>query len=260
MHAQDPEKDKIRPDPIPTSPLRPLTNGRYRTEEVEAQIRWLLSISFTEARRLMIEKDGGSQPLIKEETLVYLLRDYSRRGLAREAGVVAVELLERASPKIVRWVNYGLASGSPTHCEQCVEEIQTQMFVALQSETATCEFWEIAFWLCLKRRASNCLEQFRRVTSNEVNPTIYTDDNNDETNMLDTVADKTIANIQSRMEMQEALGRLTPDQHQVVHLLYTEHWTQQEIASHFGVSDRTIRNWISAALKCLRDYYGVSQH
>jgi RNA polymerase sigma factor (sigma-70 family) len=262
MNAQDPDIETTRPSPsapaLQAAPLRPLSNGRYRTDEVESQIRWLLSLSFGEARRLMTDRDGGAQPLIKEETLVYLLREYTRRGLAREAGVIAVELLQRAAPKIARWVKFGLPSGSPAHCEQCLEEIQTQMFVALQSESSGCEFWEIGFWLCLKRRARNCLEQFRRVTANEVNPTVYTNDNNDETNMLDTIADQTIANIQSRMEMQEALSRLNSDQRKVIVLLYTERWTQQEIASHFGVSDRTIRNWITAALKCLRDYYGVS--
>src|SRR5689334_444396 len=63
-------------------PLRPLTGGRYRTREVEAQIRWIRRMPFREACLRIAEKDAAGAPLIKEEALVYLLRDYNRRGCA----------------------------------------------------------------------------------------------------------------------------------------------------------------------------------
>ena len=238
--------------------LRPLSGGRYRTDEVEAQIRWVQSMRFSEACRRITAKDPTGAPLIKEEALVYLLREYQRRGCAREAGYVAQTLLDRSAARIARWVERGLPTAADVHREQCLEEIQTQMWVALQSDSAGCEFWEIAFWMCLKRRAMNCLDQFRRVAFAEVHPTFTSDESDQETSLLDLMPDRGIEDVQARIEMQEALNLLPADQRQALHLFYIESWSQQQIAKQFGVSDRTIRNWLTAAAKTLRGYYGVN--
>lgn len=238
--------------------LRPLTGGRYRTHEVEAQIRWIKSMPFTEARHVLAERDASGAPLIKEEALVYLLRDYQRHGCAREAGHVAQTLLERSSRRIARWVQRGLPNTAAVHCEQCLEEIQSQMWVALQSDAPGCEFWEVAFWMCLKRRAMNCLEQFRRVAFSEVHATRVSDESDQETNLLEMLPDRSMEDVQGRIEMQEALNRLPQDQRQALHLFYREQWSQQQIAQQFGVADRTIRNWLTAAIKSLRAYYGLA--
>lgn len=239
-------------------PLRPLTGARYRTSEVEAQVRWILSLRFSEACRRIAEKDPSGAPLIKEEALVYLLRDYQRQGCVREAGLVAQTLLERSAPRIARWVERGLPGAAEVHREQCLEEIQTQMWVALQSDSPGCEFWEIAFWMCLKRRTMNCLDQFRRVAYAEVHPTFASDESDQETSLMDLMPDRGLEDVQARIEMQEALDRLPADQRQALHLFYRESWSQQQIAQQFGVADRTIRNWLTAAIKTLRAYYGVA--
>jgi RNA polymerase sigma factor (sigma-70 family) len=239
-------------------PLRPLSGGRYRTAEVEAQVKWVQSIPFTEACLRITERDGSGAPLIKEEALVYLLRDFQRRGCAREAGKTAQTLLERSAPRIAKWVQRGLPNAANVHCEQCLEEIQNQMWIALQSDSRGCEFWEVAFWMCLKRRAMNCLDQFRRVAYVEVHPTLTSDESDQETSLLEMLPDRSIEDVQARIEMQEALNRLPADQRQALHLFYREQWSQQQIAEQFGVADRTIRNWLTAAIKSLRSYYGVA--
>ena len=240
------------------TPLRPLTGDRYRTSEVEAQIRWILAMPFSEACLRVSEKDASGNPLIKEEALVYLLRDYNRRHCAREAGKIAQTLLDRSAHRIARWVQRGLPNASSVHCEQCLEEIQTQMWVALQSDSPGCEFWEVAFWMCLKRRAMNCLDQFRRIAFSEVHPVLASDETDQSTSVLDLMPDHSIEDVQARIEMQEAVNRLPADQRQALHLFYREQWSQQQIAEQFGVADRTIRNWLTAAIRSLRGYYGVS--
>lgn len=239
------------------TPLRALTGGRYRAQEVEAQIRWLMSTPFSEAGRRMAEKDGSGAPLIKEEALVYLLRHYQRGGRALEAGKVAQMLLERSAVRIARWVQRGMPGASNVHVEQCLEEIQTQMWIALQSDSSGNEFWEVAFWMCLKRRAMNCLEQSRRAAYAEVHPVFTADESDEPTTLLELMPDRGIEDVQSRIEMQEALNRLPDDQRRALHLFYREQWSQQQIAEQFGVADRTIRNWLTAAIKSLRSYYGV---
>ena len=152
----------------------------------------------------------------------------------------------------------GLPGAADVHREQCLEEIHTQMWIALQSDLPSAEFWEVKFWMCLKRRAMNCLEQARRVAFTEVHPTFTSDDSDRETSILDLLPDRSIEDVQARIEMQEALNLLPSDQRKALHLFYIEAWSQQQIASQFGVSDRTIRNWLNAAAKTLRGYYGIS--
>ena len=176
--------------PGTTASLRPLTGGRYRTNEVEEQINWVLAMPAAEAGRRISETDGVDGPLLKEEALVYLLREYQRRCRPLEAGSVAQALLLRSAPRIARWVQHGMPHAAEVHCEQCVEEIQTQMWVALQSDSPGCEFWEVAFWMCLKRRAMNSLDQFRRVAYAEVHPTIVSDETDQETSLLDLLPER----------------------------------------------------------------------
>ena len=246
------------PDERNAAPLRPLTGGRYRTPEVEQQVRWLREKGIAEARAIVSERDDSGAPIIKEEALVYLLREYQRRGCDREAASIATALLARSAPRIAGWVLRGLPGVAEVHREQCLEEIHSQMWTALQSDAPGCEFWEIAFWLCLKRRAMNCLDQTRRVAYTEIHPIVVSEDSDVGTNLVELLADRGIEDLQARIEMQEALDRLPPDQRQAVHLFYREQWSQQQIARQFGVADRTIRNWLTAALKSLRDYYGLA--
>ena len=104
----------------------------------------------------------------------------------------------------------------------------------------------------------NCLDQFRKVAFAEVHPVVTSEDSAQETNLLDLMPDRSIENVQSRIEMQEAMDRLPPDQRQALHLFYREQWSQQQIAKQFGVADRTIRNWLTAAIKSLRAYHGAA--
>jgi len=58
--------------------------------------------------------------------------------------------------------------------------------------------------------------------------------------------------IDQRIDLINALNRLTPRQRKVV-LLWAAGYTQQEIADEYGVSQSTVSRWISDSLHILGD-------
>lgn len=235
--------------------LRPLQTDRQRTSEVEEQVRWLLSETPTERLRLISLRSGNGEYLIKEETLVYLVRNYQAENANDMVAKLVQALIDRTNSFLMRTVHRMLGGYSQVHIEQCQEEIQSDMIVAVLDASPRHEFWEVAFWCCLKRRALNCIEKSRRVAQNELNPTILTDDSGGETNTLDLMVNPNSDIAHRQLEARQALESLNPKQRQAAYLHYVEGWSQQEVANHFGVTDKTIRNWLTGARKSLEAYY-----
>lgn len=63
--------------------------------------------------------------------------------------------------------------------------------------------------------------------------------------------------VQPDLDLESALGALTPQQRAVVHLLYVEEWTPSEVAAALGVSSVTVRIHRMQALTRLRRRFRV---
>jgi RNA polymerase sigma factor (sigma-70 family) len=68
----------------------------------------------------------------------------------------------------------------------------------------------------------------------------------------DPKAEAAFDRVELAEELQELLAELTPEQRQLLFLYYVEDWTQVEIADHFGVTDRAIRDRLTKVLALLR--------
>ena len=235
-------------------PLRPLQTVKYfRSEEVIAQIQWLSTLSTSEIIKLAQERVDASSYVVKEETLVYLLREAHKIDDLELSDELSESLLKRIAPSVRRATIF-LKSSSETHWEQCVEEITHKVFLSLIDCSAKNEFWELKFWLCLKRVEINVNEKFRRIIENEWNPAVYTDESGGETSTMDQRADPDSGRFQDRLEAKEALGILPFKLLKTAKLLFEEDWSQQEVADYFGVTDKTIRNWLTTIKKTLDAY------
>lgn len=235
-------------------PLRPLQTVKYfRSEEVIAQIQWLSSMPTKEIVKLAHERADASSYVVKEETLVHLLREAHQSDNLELADELSESLLSRIAPSIRRATIF-LKTSSETHWEQCVEEITHKVLLSLIDCSAKNEFWELKFWLCLKRIVINVNEKYRRTIENEWNPAVYADESGGEISTLDQYADPNSSRFQERLEAKEALGILPFKLLKTAKLLFEEDWSQQEVAEYFGVTDKTIRNWLTTIKKTLSRY------
>ena len=240
-------------------PLRSFqTEKYYRSEEVAAQLEWLSSLSPSEMIELAQERAGGADYLIKEEAIVYLLRELNAKDEKRHVGRLLEILLKRIAPTLRRATQF-IKNHSQTHCEQCVEEISSQVIFSLLDSSSKQEFWEVKFWLCLKRSIINVVDRFRRVIDNEMHTGVYVNDSGAEYNVIDLAPNYENEITQNRLEAEEALNLLPQRTLQAVRLLFEEDWTQVEVAAHFKVTDKTVRNWLTAAKKVLQRHYGVEK-
>jgi RNA polymerase sigma factor (sigma-70 family) len=234
------------------------TDGRTREPRVEAQLRDLLNAPRAEFWRRAAVRDHTSLDWIQEETLVGLLRIWDREGDAKTADRIAELLIERTARKITRHIAcWKLASKQVVECTQ---DVQISLIEAIYSGERSHEFWEVRFWVCLERRINNAVRKYRTQTDHETTLQPLEDEDGHLTERIETFAAATPISPQERVEMSEALALLTENE-RVAFVLYNgEQWSQQEIADHLNVTDRTVRNLLGRAHKRLEPWRTESLH
>lgn len=234
---------------------RPLQiEGREREPEVETQITRLLDCPSDSLWRQAQQSDHHADGWIQEETLVYFLRQYQRRNDPDTAWKLAEILMERSS-KFIRRQIACWKSLTQDNQDECIRDVTEQMILDLFNDGPNCEFWEIRFWLCLKRRILNRVQKYRRQREFEV-PSVMTDneDNAYEADRDRRFADTATLSPQMRAEINAALAILKENERTAFVLFYYEEWPQQEIARRLGVTDRTVRNLLMKAEERLKKW------
>jgi RNA polymerase sigma factor (sigma-70 family) len=253
------EQTALREASRPTPPLHAMqTDGRTREPRVEAQIRQLLMVSNVEFWRRAEVRDHRSADWIQEETLVGLLRIREREGDTRTADRIAELLIDRTARKIARQIAcWKLA---PHHADECLQDVQSSLIEAIYSGERNHEFWEVRFWVCLERRINNAVRKYHNVTTRELSLQPMEDEEGHQAERLEQFQAPIPVTPQERVEAGEALAVLTENE-RIAFVLYNgEQWSQQEIADHLQVSDRTVRNLLVRAHKRLEPWRTESLH
>lgn len=255
MSDQTALREGIRPTPS----LHALqTDGRTRESGVETQIRTLLRAPRAEFWRRAAVRDHTAPDWIQEETLVSLLRIWEREGDHMAADRIAELLIERTARKITRQIAcWKLA---PRHAEECTLDVQTSLIEAIYSGERNHEFWEVRFWVCLERRITNAVRKYRTQTDREIHLKPLEDEDGGQSEQLERFAATPALTPQERVEIGEALALLTENE-RIAFVLYNgEQWSQQEIADHLKVTDRTVRNLLGRAHRRLEPWRTESLH
>jgi DNA-directed RNA polymerase specialized sigma24 family protein len=255
--------------------VRALTRTRqadgvvYRREAaVEAQIEALVALGERERRRDLLraatdELPWGDPRRLREETLVYFVREYARRGDDEAAWRIAEALIDRTAGhvqrKIARW------RLSPDETDDCVRDLWALVYAALMNMGNSAEFWEVRFWVCLDRRLWNLIEKRQAVSDSEQSPG---DAGVTGTAGEENATDRLFARLSDRgpspealSEHAEALRLLTETERTAVYLIFIEGLPEESddpdrrsAAQVMGVTGRSIRNYLRRAKDKLRAY------
>jgi len=233
-------------------------NGRTREPHVEAQVRAILHAPSTEFWRRAAVRDRASADFIEEESLVCILRIWERGGNHAAADAIAELLIERSARKIARQIACWRLH--PQHADDCTADVQAILIEAIYSDSRSYEFWEVRFWVCLERRINSAAARYRTVMDRELDMPAWEDDEGNLTDPIDRCAAPTAMSAHDRVEISEALALLTANQ-RIAFVLYNgEQWSQQEIAAHLNVSDRTVRNLLTTAHQKLNPWRAEGIH
>ena len=237
------------------------TEGRTREPQVEAQVQRLLHASPSAFWQQARQADRKASGWVQEETLVCMLRIWQRstqRADKENAWEIADLLLERSARFVHQHVTCWKLS--PQHIEDCKRDVQVQMLQDLFNDSRGCEFWEVRFWLCLKRRLLNIVQKYRVLAEAEFAPAPVEDDEGHTTDYFDRVAAPDPLPAPERVEVREALRALPEQERRAFVLYHYEDWPQDEIAQTLGVTDRTVRNLLVRAQKRLEEWRAEKVH
>lgn len=155
-----------QPDPS-SSVLVPLTRGgsagRYRrSAEVEAQLQDALTLSASALRERAGVTDPHDPAFLREESLVYLIRNAHRRGDELLVSALAERLLRRCA----RWIETRLQSLAPDAAEEGYAAVVAALFTPiLDLESDRGDFLQVRFWVVLDRLVITAHRaQVRRLT------------------------------------------------------------------------------------------------
>jgi DNA-directed RNA polymerase specialized sigma24 family protein len=198
---------------------------------------------------------------IREETLVMLARHYGRRSADAIAWKLIKLLCDRVSLRIGRAVR--LWRLTPLESEEIVDDVIANLYDAILVSESRGKFWEIRFWVCFDRFLLSTIRSVR----NRRSKTLVLNDDYHCSGTDAQESQKTQWNDPAvRTVVAEGLAQL-PENLRTAFIL--KHWSgfaewsqdRQEtktIACVMGVSDRTIRNYLSRAETILNRWRDAS--
>ncbi len=245
-----------------TFTLRPLTRTRkdngalyVREKEVEAQLKHLATLSEKQRRRALLAEGNDK---LREETLVYALRECAQSGDTETAWAIAERLTERISGHIARQLSKWRLP--PDDADDCTRDLFAALFEALFDPSSAGEFWEVRFWVCLDRRLWNLIEkrqatldaQLREAEAPEGGGHEMAEGGGQET-LLSRMHDRSLGP-EERALLSAALNHLSENERLAVYLTKVEGLPEESddparatAASVLGVTGRSVRNYLKRA-------------
>ena len=250
-------------------PVRPLCRARKsdgspytREKTVEAQIAELSQIPPRLRLRKLLEAKSAAigwkdTRRIREETLVYFIREYKAGGDEQSAGQLVEILIDRVAAHVDRKIGaWRLTFGE---AEECASDLFAQMMGYVFDTSESAEFWEVRFWLCLDRKLYNLLEIRQGVRDHEVRPSDRANDSSEPDD------DGTIGRILGQMtdsgaspeesaERREIMALLTENERYAVYYCLVQGLPEESddaeklsAARLLNVTGRSVRNYLSRA-------------
>jgi DNA-directed RNA polymerase specialized sigma24 family protein len=253
--------------------IRPLTRRAqtgelyYRRPEVERQIAEALSQNRALIENRLRERDKASELFLKEECLVYLIRDFARRGddalVSEMSNELTVRCMDFVKYQVRRLVNFA-------DLEECRNEILMQTFERIYDfETDRADYLEVSFWNYLKRLSDDAIEKFntmqrRAWVTDSFDDTLATEEGT-KSKGSEPSSDFSVEMFDS-IRLREAL-LLLPLHIRTAFIMHHLDGYQIEsndpnvptLAKHFDKSPRMIRNWLAQGVKLANGGVGEKQ-
>jgi predicted DNA-binding protein (UPF0251 family) len=243
-------------------------DGSHYTREagVESQIRSLLLLSERARRERLTDRaqrtaDWNDGTRLREETLVYFVREYCLRGDADAAWTLVETLMERVTLHIQRRLAHWRLTTEDA--EDCARDLFGEMAEALFDTGITQEFWEVRFWVCLDRKLYNLIDRRQRVEDSEVRPGDQEADaegERDADRLLSQLADPS-ARPEELAEFSAARAVLADNEWMALYLVYylglpeeSDDPDRETAARTMGVTGRSVRNYLKRAKHKLKEW------
>jgi RNA polymerase sigma factor (sigma-70 family) len=185
------------------------------------------------------------------ESMVYFIRLFKSRSQSETAWRIVEYLTIRIGRTILKKLR------ASVHCsedqrEELYDALIIQLYTEWMSLEAMHEFWEVRFWVCLNRKLMDVIKDYIR-QSQKIAPLSPPNDGKGK-NPVDEIPDPR-PDPPSKAEIRLALASLAEPYKTTIYLYVFEQWTEEEIAHYFKKTSRTVRNYLTRAIACLKELY-----
>ena len=256
--------------------IRPLTRHNLqgevyeRTSEVQQHIRAALALepeTLLERFRIRSHKVPG---YLREECLVYLIREYLARGERR----MTKRLSEILHGRCARHVNEKLRALGQQHVHDAFNDIMKGMYERIYDlDSDRGDFFQVRFWVALRGLIAKTFGLYVKWTERE--KTNQQDSSNvgaipgiegaqDERQDPLGAAEDCTAEADDLTELKEGLSAIKDHRHRIAFALRyfgrvkieSKDAEEPTISKHFERTPRAIRGWIEQAEKDLKEWRG----
>ncbi len=232
--------------------------GTTREACVEAQLQSIRCCDRKEFWYRVKVTDIHSAGWLQVESLAALLHAFVHHGQTENAFDILEILTVRTAGFVDRHVS--AAHIPPQHSEDCKRDIEMQMMKKLLTEPVASEFWEVRFWLCLRRLILNVCKEYRRTPGAGFTDNSPLDGEGDSYDTLNQIPDSSTISAFDRIACHEALASLNENERAAFLLYHYHDYSQAEIASHLKVTVRTVYNLLDRATDQLQAWQLDSVH
>lgn len=241
-------KNNLRPLTKLDSSGEPLT----RQPEIEAQIISILALDKHELLRRVAIGSQQSPDYLREETLIYLLREANAARDFETENAVSKVLRERTRNLVYKRIRKTVQNIDAA--EDLTSDVLSEMFAGFSTPDDRHDFAQARFGLFIKRFTDNLLRKTVKTRKYEL-LTDSIDETNEEGFSIQLEAASRISETDLR-DIKKMLNMLPPQIAQAYVLRHYHGWqiesgdpNEETISKFCGVSEKTIRNRLGKAQK-----------
>lgn len=250
--------------------LRNAEGEAYRRHaEVEAQIEATLSLTTDDLIARARIADYRNTERLKDETLVYYLREGLRELDRIRADALARELAARCERTIRRRVSGSINAQFAEDC--AADALSDAAMVVFDLERDASDFAEVRFRVFLDRRISDARDRYLKQQNISARTTSLDAESDkgsyDEPESMEASPQTLAESREGLRHLREGLRQLDEPIRTAFILRHYRGWqieandaNEPSISRHFNVTDRTVRNWLKRAerdLKAWRERLGA---
>jgi RNA polymerase sigma factor (sigma-70 family) len=245
-------------------------NKYRRTTEVERQIQSSLVLSDDEIVANAKITDQHADHYLREEALIFLIRQSNQERNQFLFNELFILLLERCKERI----SYILRSLDPGLKEDAFSEVNAKLIEKVLRDDGKGDFLQVRFWPTLSTLAIDVFRHFTFLDNEDheyLEANAFSEQDPDQPEESDKALDtdqlihgeNRWSSVEKEVLVWDALQKLRPQVQKVYILYYYLDWpidskddNQQTICKHFGVSGRTIQNWVNEAEEAIEKWRG----
>lgn len=221
----------------------------------------------TELLKRVDEKNTDSDGILNEESLVYLIREYARRGndevVDHLSNALALRSMKFIWSRALRFVER-------SQREDCQNDILLETFDRiLDPDSDRADYLEVSFWNFLQRISGDVTQKYGTVNKKDRATDSFDVEDETEHGSISRIGEASVnptEELLSHIHLQEVLLLLPPHIQELFVMHYLDGYAIESndphiptLARHFNKTPRTIRNWLAQGVRIVTTGEGAEK-